>query len=128
MKMRHLQQKTRTYNITLEIGKCELHFEFNSTMRINAIRFSELIVESEYIGKNFLKMTPSGNNSYITFNTGSVYHGTKTICSEFDIPTTEDRVKVRSKKLGIYPNEKSMWLACQYQIGGWWGVDLKNIS
>lgn len=110
---------------------CELYLKWESDFRINAIRFSELIVEKApvaLIGKNYLKLEPKSGKSYCTYNVGSIYSGSKTICSDFDIPLDEDEVIVRSRKLGVYSNSSSSWIECQYQLGGIWSVTPKNIS
>lgn len=97
----------------------EIYFDISSDFSINAVRFTELIVESEYLGINYLKMKPKSGSTYCTFNTGTIMYGKRTICRDFDIPMSEDRVRVRTKGMGVYKVTSSMWLSCQYQISGY---------
>lgn len=109
--------------------KCELYFRWESDFRINAIRFSELVVEKAPVplaGKNYLKLKPESGKSYCTYDVGSTYSGQKTICSDFNIPLDEDKVIVRSKGIGVFLNSSSSWIACQYQLGGVWSVTPGN--
>jgi hypothetical protein len=93
---------------------CELYFNIESKYRVNAVRFKELIVESEYLGINYLKIVPADNANYCTYNTGSTYTAMKTICRDFDVPTSENRVRVRSKGMQVFFNTSDNWIACQY--------------
>jgi len=102
------------------IGGCELYFDFDSTFQLSAVRFKELIIESEYIGKNFFKKS---SQKYIVKDLDfSLYTGKRLIYRGISIPKTENRVTIRTKGLGIYRNSPAGWLSCQYQIGGWWKI------
>ena len=100
---------------------------YDSTFRIESLRFKELIVEKTYlIGKNYLKLTPAAGKSFYTVKLYSDYRGYKLVDDEVKIPTDVKSVVVRTKDLYIFRNSPSSWLACQYQIGGKWTINPKR--
>lgn len=107
------------------VGGCELYFDFDSTFQLSSVRFKELIVESEWIGKNYFKVG-SANAKYTVKDLHySLYRGRRLIYSSDDIkiPLDENRAIVRTKGLGVYRNDYSDWLSCQYQIDGRWEIN-----
>lgn len=105
---------------------CHLYLHYESNFKMQSIRFKELIVEKTYlVGKNYLKLPTSGS-SYYTVKLDAFYNGYRTLRDDVKIPTDVKSVVVRTKNLGVYRYSTASWLACQWQIGGRWGINPKR--
>jgi len=122
-------QYCRIYPYLTRVGfygsdTCDLSLEYISDFPINSIRFKKLVVESDFWGINYYKLTPESGSSYCVYDVGSLYRGRKRLTIDNDdliyIPFEETQVRVKTSGLQVFHNTSEDWIACQYQIGGKW--------